>query len=244
MDTKVIYTPIDSPPQPDVDTEKLKEWLRSNYVALERFRNALTGDGRTGIGHVENYPWDLTVVYFDVYDNGPGWTGTFQQDWPELAEWIPKAYGLELEDLGLIMFLPMRDEHAGVGFWHNDPEPNGLRFYAEFQGMNKNKLLMRRTKTYNKIKPQYNYPMDTEEHLQPELLECKVMSPKQVFFLNNNNSAHATYTVEPGLTRIACIVACKPSTKKKVTDIVIPLVERSAEKFKEYSLYWKDESQG
>lgn len=241
-ETKVIYTPIDAPPQPKIDPEKFLQWCRDRYSSLEKYRNFLTKDRRTGIGVVDDYPWDLTVVFYDLYENGPGWTTTFQDDYPELAEWIPKAYGLELQDLGLIMFLPMRDEHAGVGFWHNDPEPHGLRFYVDYPMESKNKLFIRRTKNFNKFKPHYEYPMDLDKHLQPEEMICKVMGPQQVFFLNNNLSAHATYTEDLGLTRIACIVACKPSTKQKVTDIVVPLIERSAEKFKDYSLYWKDES--
>lgn len=246
-ETDVIYTPIDGPEQPKIDVPKFKQWLKDNYEETVPFKNALTGNDQTAEVTVDNYPWDLTVVYYKVdYGGtvrGPGWTCKFAEDWPELAEWIPKVYGLELDDLGVIMFLPMRDEHEGEGFWHNDPEPHGLRFYIDFEEPNTNKLFMRRTKTRNPVKPHYGYPFNKENYLQPELLECKIASPQQAFFLNNNNSAHATYTVKTGLTRIACIVACKPSTKKKVTDIVVPIINRSAEKYKDFSLYWKDETQ-
>lgn len=248
-ETKVIYTPIDAPPQPKVDAEKLKHWLRDFYKASDKYRNFLTKDRHTGIGLVENYPWDLTVVFYDLYETGPGWVTpsgwnkTFKDDWPELAEWMPKAFGLEWEDIGLVTFLPVRDEHGGVGFWHNDPEWHGLRFYVDYPMESKNKLFIRRTKRFNKTRAHYEYPMDLEKYLQPEQMTCKVLSANQVFFLNNTLSAHATYTEELGLTRIACIVASKPSTKQKVTEKVVPLIERSAEKFKDYSLYWKDESQ-
>jgi len=238
MLTDVIYTPVDPlEPMPEVDPKKFHQWIKDNYPKTAVYRDIIINKGRTASGRVENYPWDLTVGYMASM----GWVGTFKNEWPELADWIPRAWGIDITDIGVIIFLPTREQQLGTAFWHNDADLHGLRFYIEFEDPENNTLLMRRTKIKHEVKPIYDYPLDTEKYLQKEILTCNISKRNQVFFLNNTLSAHAVHTNVPGKVRIACFISINTSRNKKVSDIVCPIIERSAEKYKDYSLYWKPE---
>lgn len=250
LNTDIIYTPLDVPPQPDIDIEKFNKWLKDNFQKVNEYRSTLIGHGKTAESKIENYPWDLTPVFYRERHEGKiigdGWICNFKEDWPELVDWIITAFGIPEEDLGMIAFLPMRAGHQGLGFWHADLDPHGLRFYVDFDHLGTNKLFMRRTKRRNHMHPQYKYPLDEEKYLQDEVMECKIVHPRQAFFLNNLNACHATYQEIPNVTRIATFVTCipdKPTVGRVSRDIVLPLVQRSAEKYKDYALHWKDESQ-
>jgi hypothetical protein len=238
----ILYTPLDVKPQPDYKIEDLRNWLANNYVPLARYKNIFAGTRNVAERVVENYPWDLTVAYFNMADTGPGWLNGFDTQFPELSKYIYEVFGLPLEEVGLVIFLPVREHHKGLGFWHNDSDISGLRLFFEIADVNKNKLLMRRMKKPYDRRPNIQLPMDEEAYLQREVFECAILSDKQCHFLNNIRGAHATYTEDAGTNRIAAFVTSKLHNQEKFFNLVKPLILRSAEQYKEHVIMWAPES--
>ena len=235
----ILYTPLDVPSKPEFDINQIKNWLTRNYQLLSQYREMLAGNSFTAEKIFENYPWNLTVAYFKLFnENEPGWLGNFDQEFPELAKHLYESFNLSIDDVGLIIFLPIKHEHTGLGFWHNDPEWYGLRHYFAFDNLDTNKLLMRRTKIAHDERPNFTIPIDENEHLQDEIIECKIFSPTQSFFLNNVRSVHATNTITPNGTRIATIVTGKFGKRKEMQEKIESLIVRSAKKYKDYAVLW------
>jgi hypothetical protein len=238
MSTNVIYTPIDPLiPIPEIDTEKFYHWLMDNYPKTRAYREMLAMRNDTAMHTIKDYPWNLIICYL----GNMGWTSTLKEDWPELADWIPRAWGIDITDISVIAFLHTKDEHLGTAFWHNDVDEMGLRFYMEFEDIENNKLLMRRTKIKYNTRPTFEYPMDEGKYLQQDTLTCKLLKNNQTFFLNNKLAAHAIHTDVPGKLRIACLIGTNSSSHGKISESIDSIIERSAEKYKDYSLYWRPE---
>lgn len=234
----ILYTPLDVPQRPCYDLNQFKFWVKENYKTLFHYKEILSITGNAAEQVIENYPWDLTVAYFNLFDDrSNGWLGDFNLQFPELATYLYESFNLTIDELGLIVFLPIKANHTGLGFWHNDTDSFGLRHYLFFDRPDENKLLLRKTKINYTVRQNFQIPKD--EHLfQEEIFECKLLSSTQSFFLNNINSVHSTYTQIPNLTRITAFVAGKigkgNDTRKKVEDLIV----RSAEKYKEYAIFW------
>ena len=235
----ILYTPLDVPSKPEFDINQINDWLTRNYQLLSQYKDMLSGNSFTAEKIFENYPWNLTVAYFKLFDEKePGWLGNFDQEFPELSKYIYESFNLSIDDVGLIIFLPIKQGHTGLGFWHNDPEWYGLRHYFAFDNPDKNKLLMKRTKIDYDERPNFTLPIDENEYLQDETIECKILSPTQSFFLNNLRSVHATNTIEPDGSRIAVIITGKFGKRKEMQEKIESLVIRSAEKYKDYAVLW------
>jgi hypothetical protein len=235
----ILYTPLDVEEKPEFDIEKLKSWLSKNYQPLSQYKDMLAGSSFTAEKIFENYPWNLTVAYFKLFnENEPGWLGNFDQEFPELSRHLYESFNLSIDDIGLIIFLPIKHGHTGLGFWHNDPEWYGLRHYFAFDNPETNKLLMRRTKIDYVERNNFSLPIDEKEYLQDEIIECKLLSTTQSFFLNNVRSVHATYTADPTGTRIATIVTGKFGKRKEMQEKIESLIVKSAEKYKDYAVLW------
>jgi hypothetical protein len=238
----VLYTPLDTVPQPEIDIDKFTNWLKDSYVKLAPYRKLVTDSRLTAINFVDNYPWNLVLVYYNIVDRGPGWLGDFDKEFPELANWMVTAFGVNLDDIGTLAFLPVRPGHTGMGFWHNDPDPHGLRFYVHFEHPDQNKLYIKRTKIPYDTRQQFPLPIDQEQLLQEELVECKLLRSNQSFFLNNIRSCHATYTEVPNSIRVACLMSSKYSNHDVYKRKIEKLVVDSAEKYKDYAVLWQPES--
>jgi len=235
----ILYTPLDVPEKPKFNLENLKNWLSTNYIPLSKYKNILSDTKNTSEQQIENYPWDLTVAYFNLFNNeGPGWLGNFNQEFPELSTYMYECFNLSIDDLGLIVFLPIRQGHTGLGFWHNDTDWYGLRHYFSFEEFELNKLLLKKTKIPYTERPSFKVPIDEDRYLQQKTFECKILSPKQSFFLNNIRSVHSTYTVVPNVTRIAAFVTGKVGKKENTIKKIENLIIRSAEKYKDYAIFW------
>jgi hypothetical protein len=238
----ILYTPLKVKPQPEYQIEDLRNWLANNYVPLARYKNIFAGTQLAAERVVENYPWDLTVAYFNMTDTGPGWLNGFDKQFPELSKYLYEAFGLPLEEVGLVIFLPKREKYKGLGFWHNDTDISGLRLFFEIEDVTKSKLLMRRMKEPYEKRPNIQLPMDEEVYLQKEVFECKILSDKQCHFLNNIRGAHAIYNEDTGTNRIAAFVTSKMDNQKKFFELVKPLILESAEHYKEHVIMWEPES--
>lgn len=233
----ILYTPLKVDPVPDFDLEKLNQWMLKNYKDAEQYSKAIITD--EGV-HGENYPWDINHAYYDMKGDGPGWMNNFDKEFPELAEHLSTALGIPLSEYGEILFLPIREKHEGFGFWHQDPDLSGIRLYLEFEDMESNKLLMRRTiepYTERFTLKQHEY-INSHLYLEPEIIECKVSDHRQWFYLNNDRAVHSTWTTTKKKNRIAVIVSGRPGDDKKFIDGVESLIVESSKHFKDYALFW------
>jgi hypothetical protein len=237
----ILYTPLDVPDKPEFNINQLKNWLTRNYQPLSQYRDMLASTNNTAEKIVTNYPWDLTVAYFNLFnDPGPGWLGNFDKEFPELSKHMHECFNLSIEDVGLIVFLPIKQDHTGLGFWHNDTDWYGLRHYFCFESSDTNKLLLKKTKIDYVERPNLQIPIDENAYLQDEIFECKILSTRQSFFLNNVRSVHSTFTVTPNVTRIAAFVTGKIGKRAEMQEKIESLVVRSAEKYKDYAVLWDD----
>lgn len=237
----VCYTPLDVPPKPKFDLEQLKDWLKKNYEPLSKYKNILNSRNEAAEDVVGEYPWNLTVAYWKfLSDDDPGWLGNFDKEFPELAKYLYTSFNLSIEDLGLVIFLPVKSGHTGLGFWHVDPDWFGLRHYLAFENIKENKLLLKKTKLPHFYRPKFEMPIDENLHLQDEVIECKLSSPDQSFFLNNVRSVHTTYTTVADVDRIAVIVMGKKTNSKEFIEKIQPLVVNSAIKYKDYAILWDE----
>jgi hypothetical protein len=237
----VLYTPLDTPPMPNFELSKLESWLENNYHPLSNFKNLFTkASYSTGEMSIEDYPWDLTAAYFNISDSGPGWLGNFDIEFPELSRYFYESFSLNLEDIGFIILLPVRETYQGFGFWHNDIDFTGLRMYLGFENEKEDKLFLKRTLNPNGVRslPKYEYPIDHKKHLQDELVECKPLHNRQCFYLNNFRSVHATYTGHAGTSRIAAFITGKRNKQFDLMKKINNLVVSSAMKFKDHAVLW------
>jgi hypothetical protein len=239
----VLYTPLDVPTPPEIDTILLNSWLEENYQSLSKYKDIFTrASANTGEMTVDDYPWDLTAAYFNMTDNGPGWLGNFDIKFPELSKYFYESLSLTLDDIGFIILLPIRKDYKGFGFWHNDPDYTGLRMYLGFENEEQDKLYLKRTLNRVPISlttlPKYQYPIDHAKYLQNEMIECKPISSRQCFYLNNFRSVHSTYTATPGTIRIAAFITGKLGQQLTLMKKINSLVVSSAMKYKDHSILW------
>lgn len=237
----ILYTPLDTPAMPEFDRAQLKDWLKRTYQVQTSQTRSILDDRINSTERIvgDRYPWDLTIGFSNMEGQGPGWVNGFDKEFPELADWLFKAFGVEYQDVGSVLFFPMRAEHTGYGFWHNDPDSVGMRVYLEFEETDSNKLFMRRFKEKFDERTVFPRPLDIAAHCEPELLEAKLLHPHQCFYLNNVRAVHAPYTEVAGKMRVACFVTANRVRAKEFVEKVVPLVMRSAAKYKDHALYWE-----
>jgi hypothetical protein len=105
----ILYTPLDVEQKPEFDVENLKNWLLNNYQPLSKYKDLLSHTNNASENRNENYPWNLTVAYWNLFDDGgPGWLGKFNEEFPLLSKHMYECFNLSIEDVGLIVFLPIR----------------------------------------------------------------------------------------------------------------------------------------
>lgn len=212
---EILYTPLDCPQQPFYLLDDIKNWANRNIDILCNLKEQLNDEFYLGERFQPNYPWNVQVVYRKFTEKDLGWVRNFDIEFPELSKYFYEAFGLKLDDLGIVLMLPVKENHTGIGFWHQDPDMFGLRMYLEYEQQKENTLLIRSLNDKQTIK------------------KCIPVSNKQCFFLNNKIAEHTTYTEIPNKTRIAVLIIGKLDEqsqqlwKQKITY----LVENSAKKF-------------
>ena len=234
----ILYTPLDIPDAPIVDPREVIQWVKDTRESKNGLNDYLSKNNLTAEQIDPQYPWDITPAWFNYTGTGPGWVNNFDKQFPEIVSYIDTYFGIPPEYRGLVLILPIKDGHTGEGFWHQDNDVFGVRFYLEFEDTNANQLLMKRTKLPSTHRT-LGYPPKMEV-LQDETLVCKMKSSRQGFYLNNVKSAHATLTTDPSKLRIAVIVSVRPEMFSKVHEFKKELVVRSAEKYKDYAILWRD----
>lgn len=208
----ILYTPLDCPTPPACDVAALNQWFDDNADVLSVLREQVADESYIAERDKPNYPWNVKIPYRKFADTDPGWVGGFDTKFPELATYFYEAFGLSLEDVGIIVLLPVKAGHTGLGFWHRDPDDWGLRMYLEYENQQENTLLIR------------------DNTVGSEIKQCVPVSNRQCFFLNNKNSTHTTYTAVPNKTRIAALIISKldPQSQEAWKQKIAGLVERSA----------------
>ena len=225
----ILYTPLDTPDVPTTDTVKLLEWVQTHVDAQEipdRIDASKIAEIQTA------YPWNLIYA-----KHANVWQYDFDNQFPELANFFHSAYGLAESDVGTVVLIPVRNDFAGLGFWHSDPDVYGLRMYIK-NDATENFLFIKPTVQPYDQRPNFNGARVTpnEVELQDVTLSAKLYSPTQTFFINNYRAVHAVNTDNPGTLRIAAIVMCKKTPE--LTAHIHDLILKSAEKFPEYAIQW------
>lgn len=235
----ILYTPLDLPEPPPCDPDQIINWIDSNREELEPYKqyaydNELTSEKSPKI----KWPWNMGLAYLNWEDQGPGWLCNFDKEFPELSSYMHTVFDIPIQELGTIVILPVKHKHTGFGFMHQDPGDFGIRIYLEFEHIGKNKLFLQKTRVPYLKRPTYEPPIDLKI-LQPELIECKTLTNRGCWFINNTRAFHCTYTEIEDSTRIAVIVSGNPKTHKNVMNRLTNKIIESAEKYKDYAIYWQ-----
>jgi hypothetical protein len=228
--SNILYTPLDVPPPPDIDTEKFLAWVRKVYPqSVKTSASKSTAETRMP----DNYPWDLV---FGAY-NGE-WRDNFNIEFPELTNYCLDAFGITTRELLTVVFLPIRQSVTGLAFWHNDTDETGFRFYLTNEHSDKNPLLLRKIVNplthITKITPPIP---DNHPALQKEVYTCNFPSSRHAFYINNIKAVHSPMVTVPA-NRIAGFITVKPHYLTHVRESSEALLIRSAEKFKDYAIHW------
>lgn len=234
----ILYTPLDVPDRPDTDLNAFMRWAREAYVTEEQkiIRKQLSkGTAHNKLDPNGEYAWDMTYARF-----GDRWCNGFDQQFPALADYSYKTFGIQLHELATVLFLPLRNTVKGEAFWHNDVDETGFRYYLWCENPEENPLVMRRCTYPHMQRPRLPVPIHEDDpRIAKERLVCRMRSSTQAYYLNNIRAVHAPtiYSTEPTL-RIACLIKCKneyqPAVRARSKDLIV----RSAEKYSEYALLW------
>lgn len=234
----ILYTPLDLPTPPPYDPLKIIDWINRNKEELEPYKqyaydNQLTSEKNNKIV----WPWNMGLAYLNWDDKGPGWLCNFDKEFPDLSRYMYEVFKIPLEDLGTVVILPVRHKHRGMGFMHQDPGNFGLRIYLEFEHIGQNKLFLQKTRVPYIEHPKYELPINPQI-LQPELIECRTLSNRGCWFINNTRAFHCTYTEIEDSTRIAVIVSGNPRSDDSIYERLKDIIVSSANKYEDYAVLW------
>jgi len=225
----ICYTPLDIPEPPQIDMQKLFDWMAFSRQEVQCDLGKSTADI---LG--ERYPW---VPAFPYTARLGGWISDFDKIFPELAKYMTEDYGIEIADLGAITFIPTKEGHTGLGFWHNDQEIYGLRMYLQNEKYDVNTLLYRKTIEPVTERQRVKIPMDENDpRFEKTELVCRMMKERQPFYINNIRGVHSAFMHEPA-KRFAVLIGGKPGKTllhQKTADLIV----KSAQKFKDYAIFY------
>ena len=224
----VLYTPLDTPLAPVIDTEKIIHWCKNNGHRQDiknRDDGSLVVDSNI-------YPWNIAYARHVGF-----WKNNFQTEFPDIAKFFYEAFSIPDKDVKNVIILPIKQHYSGIGFWHQDHDEHGLRMYLENEDTF-DSLLIRPTKEPYTSRP--SLILNTQEpgpFVQDLEYSAKIIHPRQSFFLNNIRAVHTVKVNKPNAIRIAVLITgLGPITnmRKGLCD----LINRSAEKFNDAAIYW------
>ena len=239
----VLYTPLDIPDPPEYDAEKLIHWLNTPFERQQIIQNYISNkqwDSKHIFG--DNYLWDLKYPFFNYFNENFKWDKSFVKEFPQIKEYVLDSFYLSEEELGAFVLLPMRKDKVGMGFWHQDIDVTGIRWYLDFESYETDNIMVKSCKErYTPTSPhpfKVPYSEETLKHYFNPEQTCRVMKRNQAFYLNNYSGIHATYTAEEsvGKPRIASFIVPNAINTSNYLSRIMPLVMRSAEKFKDYAV--------
>lgn len=238
----ILYTPLDTDPIPEFDVNQMYSWLQTSHVAQERWRRRIGRLTSESSGIKVTYPWNISLAYFNMTGKGPGWLNDFDQQFPDLAKYFVSCFGFSFDDVGSIIMLPMKDDAAGPGFYHQDHDWYGLRLYLEFEDRDNNSLLLRKTKIPYDKQAMIQTPID-ESLLQSKEVKAKILNHRYCWYINNVRACHSTFVAKPGSRRLAVIFTSRFTNFDNVLPRIKELVLKSAEKYSDYVIEWSPEPQ-
>ena len=226
----ILYTPLDTDAPPKINIDKFLTWAYG--IEYQNLKNA--GDGSRGMS-AELYPWHI------VYARHSGkWQAEFDKEFPEIADFLCRVYGMSVGEIFSIVLLPVRTDFVGPGFWHADPDGHGLRVYLENDQID-DFLLIRPTVHPHNTRSLTLVPRDgIAPHIQTVEHSAKLLRPNQSFFINNIRAVHSANVAKLNSMRIACIISpfnalnTMDSMKSDLQDLIL----RSAEKYSDYAIHW------
>jgi hypothetical protein len=249
---KLIYTPLDLPPPPEIDWDHFIDWSnRSKVLDTQREKNNLTAvDGgryvpasKTG-KLMHNYPWEPSHA-IDPSTNT--WNAGFDNEFPELVEYIKLFPYIKLKSVNFI-----RQKPGINAFLHTDPDDwIGFRFYLK-NNVKKNRLYFR------KIKPEYangnryqTYEYQSgsvkyrnwDQYCQPERIYANQHDlGTHAWALTCAWAAHGIDPIDEGEERITCLMLGSQENLSKTkgfnTDATLDLLNRSMIKFKDRQIWY------
>jgi hypothetical protein len=224
----ICYTPLDIPIRPNINISKFISWVKDVYPQPCK-ETAIHAEKSFGL----EYTWDLVFGATDGV-----WQNDFDKKFPELATYCYEAFKIQRYELNTVVFLPVRPSVNGIGFWHNDVDLTGFRFYLECENHEKNPLLLRKTKFPYKELQGIVVPISgDDDRLQEEIITCNMSAPHMAYYLNNFRSVHAPMIHTPGI-RIAAFVTVKKMFTEIVQNRTKDLIVSSALKYKDHAILW------
>jgi len=248
----LIFCPLDLPPPPELDEERLFAYIR---MRDERDRGTLAGSvsGATGPIPLDSpwlrytaswskekntYPWRLLhLMRSDFANDGWEFYDEFKQWLPELAAYFESLPVSEFYTMSLL------NQKAGtdVGI-HTDPDVwFGLRFYAVNRSNAKiffqkaknpqDKRLLNLTRDeHGQIKQ-----LPWSDFVEDEKIYAKYPQPCFPFHLTTTHAAHGVEAVpaDQENARVTGFIICRVDPVKYAE-----LLKRSVEKYRDYAIWW------
>jgi hypothetical protein len=234
----IVYTPLDLPPCPSVNLEKLQTWLQRTYPQTELLKYT----HRKIIARhsdQQEYSWDTTFA------KALNWRNNFHKEFPEIVEYVTSGWGFDDKDILGLILLPKRIDKTSKGFWHSDADRLGLRFYMAFEDIEADKLLFKKTLKFEiKDSNLFRY-FDDESLLEKKIYEAKLVHNRQPFYINNYAAGHTVYN-STDKYRVAVILGTAYEMSKNINfkEKIDQMIVRSAMKYYKEAIFWHDWSDG
>jgi hypothetical protein len=230
----VIYTPLDLPCCPEIDLAKLTAWMNSVYPQkhlLQQTGNYLIA----GINEKDAFPWE--VVWAKALD----WQSNFNEEFPELVNYIVNDWGIPENEIVAMTLLPKRASAISKDFWHSDLDKLGLRFYISFENREQDKLLFKKTLTSECKEENLFRTFQADAGLEHTVHTAHMLGDRQPYYLNNYLAAHNVKNTSLD-RRIAVIVATsyEVNQQSKLKDRIDNLIVSSAQKYHKQAIFWHD----
>jgi hypothetical protein len=232
---EVLYTPLDTPNAPNIDIEKLKTWIDSHQSYNSKYDAG-------SIMPSDVFPWKVSYI-----KESNKWCNNFNVEFPELAEYVSSAYGLQPDDIVTGIFAYAKSDFEGMGFWHSDVDSSGLRMYIQNEETDDFLFIKPTTQPFN------DFPtdrlkggnseislMDGSFQIQTDIIHsAKLLKPTQCFYLNSVRGVHAIKTNKKGCTRILLALTLDLSIGiQNLPEQLKKLIVNSAQKYKDYAIMW------
>lgn len=226
----ILYTPLDIPEPPTVDIDLLVDWI-CKYQDEQEINDR--GDSSKILK--DTYPWN--IIYCKTNYN---WYRDFDKLFPELANYCDTAFGVPRDRISNVVILHTRNDFVGEGFWHMDHDETGLRFYLDNQEKNDFLHIQPLTTVHtSRSLAVDDIHRNGNSALQNKKLSARLLKPNQGFFINNVNARHSVHTSSPGIVRVSVSVIVN-SYMINMPLSLRNLIVQSAEKYKDYALFWTE----
>ena len=231
----ICYTPLDIPEVPEFNSDALHKWIDEIYNSRPTSGNPLENATLSEKTLANNYPWKKVYAYFS---RNTGWQNGFDKLFPELAEYLFKAYDLSADDIEEITLLPTREDLVGWAFWHADRDPAGLRVYLENDQYETNCLYYRKTKVAYNAKQKFPAVVkDQDPMFEDQMIKCQQIKGPQGFYLNNIRGVHNYNVTSVPAKRIAVVIKMvtdNASVEEKIKNLIV----NSAMKYKDHAVLY------